>query len=155
VRQPDGTLRRAENVETSVYARGLAEDVKDADGNVIAVAGTDLGDLVIDRLIEAGIEEIRVRSVLTCDSKFGACAACYGRSLATGKPEDVGEAVGIIAAQSIGEPGTQLTMRTFHTGGVAGEDITHGLPRVQEIFEARQPKGKAPIAEVAGRVRIE
>ncbi|HEY8454265.1 MAG TPA: DNA-directed RNA polymerase subunit beta', partial [Actinopolymorphaceae bacterium] len=155
VRQPDGTLRRAENVETSVYARGLAEDVKDADGNVIAVAGTDLGDLVIDRLIEAGIEEIRVRSVLTCDSKFGACAACYGRSLATGKPVDVGEAVGIIAAQSIGEPGTQLTMRTFHTGGVAGEDITHGLPRVQEIFEARQPKGKAPIAEVAGRVRIE
>ena len=96
-----------------------------------------------------------MRSVLTCESKLGVCAACYGRSLPTGKTVDVGEAVGIIAAQSIGEPGTQLTMRTFHTGGVAGEDITQGLPRVQEIFEARVPKGKAPIAETAGRVRIE
>jgi DNA-directed RNA polymerase subunit beta' len=93
--------------------------------------------------------------VLTCESAFGTCSVCYGRSLATGKLVDVGEAVGIIAAQSIGEPGTQLTMRTFHTGGVAGEDITHGLPRVVELFEARVPKGKAPISEVAGRVRIE
>ena len=93
--------------------------------------------------------------MLTCESKLGVCAACYGRSLPTGKLVDVGEAVGIIAAQSIGEPGTQLTMRTFHTGGVAGEDITQGLPRVQEIFEARVPKGKAPIAETAGRIRIE
>jgi DNA-directed RNA polymerase subunit beta' len=98
---------------------------------------------------------VRVRSVLTCESKLGVCAACYGRSLPTGKTVDVGEAVGIIAAQSIGEPGTQLTMRTFHTGGVAGEDITQGLPRVQEIFEARVPKGKAPIADTPGRVRIE
>jgi hypothetical protein len=96
-----------------------------------------------------------VRSVLTCDSKVGTCAMCYGRSLAAGKLVDVGEAVGIIAAQSIGEPGTQLTMRTFHTGGVAGDDITHGLPRVVELFEARQPKGEAPISEAAGRVRIE
>ena len=96
-----------------------------------------------------------MRSVLTCESKKGICAICYGRSLATGKLVDVGEAVGIIAAQSIGEPGTQLTMRTFHTGGVAGEDITHGLPRVVELFEARTPKGNAPIAEAAGRVRIE
>ena len=152
---PDGTLRKADNVETSVYARVLAEDVKSPEGEVVASARSDLGDLVIDRLVIAGVEEIRVRSVLTCDSKVGACAACYGRSLATGKLVDIGEAVGIIAAQSIGEPGTQLTMRTFHTGGVAGEDITHGLPRVVELFEARQPKGKAPIAESAGRVRIE
>jgi DNA-directed RNA polymerase subunit beta' len=93
--------------------------------------------------------------VLTCESALGCCAVCYGRSLATGKLVDVGEAVGIIAAQSIGEPGTQLTMRTFHTGGVSGEDITHGLPRVVELFEARVPKGKAPIADVSGRIRIE
>ena len=96
-----------------------------------------------------------MRSVLTCEAATGTCAMCYGRSLATGKLVDVGEAVGIVAAQSIGEPGTQLTMRTFHTGGVAGDDITQGLPRVVELFEARQPKGKAPIAEAAGRVRIE
>ena len=96
--------------------------------------------------------EVKARSVLTCESKVGTCATCYGRSLATGKLVDIGEAVGIIAAQSIGEPGTQLTMRTFHTGGVAGEDITHGLPRVVELFEARTPKGEAPISEAAGRV---
>jgi DNA-directed RNA polymerase subunit beta' len=111
--------------------------------------------VLIDTLIAAGVSEVRVRSVLTCESKVGTCAACYGRSLATGKVVDVGEAVGIIAAQSIGEPGTQLTMRTFHTGGVAGDDITHGLPRVVELFEARQPKGVAPISESAGRVRID
>ena len=99
--------------------------------------------------------EVKARSVLTCESKVGTCATCYGRSLATGKLVDVGEAVGIVAAQSIGEPGTQLTMRTFHTGGVAGEDITHGLPRVVELFEARTPKGVAPISEAAGRVRID
>ena len=96
-----------------------------------------------------------MRSALTCDSAQGVCARCYGRSLATGKLVDVGEAVGIVAAQSIGEPGTQLTMRTFHTGGVAGEDITTGLPRVQELFEARVPKGKAPIADVDGRIPLE
>ena len=90
--------------------------------------------------------------MLTCESKVGTCAMCYGRSLATGKLVDIGEAVGIIAAQSIGEPGTQLTMRTFHTGGVAGDDITQGLPRVVELFEARTPKGVAPIAEASGRV---
>ena len=99
--------------------------------------------------------EIRVRTVLTCESAVGTCAMCYGRSMATGKLVDVGEAVGIVAAQSIGEPGTQLTMRTFHTGGVAGEDITHGLPRVVELFEARTPKGNAPISESSGRVRID
>jgi DNA-directed RNA polymerase subunit beta' len=150
----DGKLVRSPIVETSVYARTLAEDVA-VDGRVIGPAGTDLGDVVIGELIENGVHEVKVRSVLTCESKVGTCAMCYGRSLATGKLVDVGEAVGIIAAQSIGEPGTQLTMRTFHTGGVAGEDITHGLPRVVELFEARQPKGVAPISEVEGRVKIE
>jgi DNA-directed RNA polymerase subunit beta' len=150
----DGALRKHDDVETSVYARTLAEDVA-PDGTVLAKSGIDLGDVVIDTLIVAGVTEVRVRSVLTCDSKVGTCAACYGRSLATGKLVDIGEAVGIIAAQSIGEPGTQLTMRTFHTGGVAGDDITQGLPRVVELFEARTPKGVAPIAEANGRVQIE
>ena len=149
-----GVLVRHDDVETSVYARTLAEDVEH-NGALLAKAGIDLGDVVIGALVAAGIEKVRVRSVLTCDSKVGTCAACYGRSLATGKLVDIGEAVGIIAAQSIGEPGTQLTMRTFHTGGVAGDDITQGLPRVVELFEARTPKGVAPIAEANGRVVIE
>ncbi len=114
-----------------------------------------LGDPALAKLIEGGVVRAKVRSVLTCESAVGVCAMCYGRSMATGQLVDVGEAVGIVAAQSIGEPGTQLTMRTFHQGGVAGDDITTGLPRVQELFEARQPKGKAPIADVDGRVRIE
>jgi DNA-directed RNA polymerase subunit beta' len=160
VREPDGTLRVADDVETSAYARTLATDAVapdggDQDGEVLLAALTDLGDVEIRALVAAGVGEVRVRSVLTCESPVGVCAACYGKSLATGKRVDVGEAVGIIAAQSIGEPGTQLTMRTFHTGGVAGEDITHGLPRVVELFEARQPKGRAPISEVEGRVRID
>src|SRR5438552_5969266 len=96
-----------------------------------------------------------VRSVLKCKSEFGVCQACYGTFLATGGISEIGDAVGIIAAQSIGEPGTQLTMRTFHTGGVAGADITHGLPRVVEIFEARNPKGAAVLVEVAGRIEVE
>ena len=144
-----------ENVETAVYARALAEDVEGADGQVAGAAGTDLGDVVIQDLVAKGVQKVRVRSVLTCESRTGVCAMCYGRSLATGKLVDVGEAVGIVAAQSIGEPGTQLTMRTFHTGGVAGEDITHGLPRVVELFEARTPKGRAPVAETSGRVRLD
>jgi DNA-directed RNA polymerase subunit beta' len=152
---PDGALLKDAYAETSVYARVLSEDATDAGGAVVAPKGSDLGDLLIDKLVEAGIANVRVRCVLTCESTLGTCATCYGRSLATGKLVDVGEAVGIIAAQSIGEPGTQLTMRTFHTGGVAGEDITHGLPRVQELFEARIPKGVAPISEVDGRIRIE
>ena len=98
---------------------------------------------------------VPVRSVLKCEAPTGVCQACYGRSMATGKLAQIGDAVGIIAAQSIGEPGTQLTMRTFHTGGVAGADITHGLPRVVELFEARKPKGLAKIAEVGGKVSIE
>ncbi|MGW7351933.1 DNA-directed RNA polymerase subunit beta' [Streptomyces sp. NPDC054784] len=150
----DGVLRKAENVETSVYARALAEDIV-IDGKVLAPANTDLGDVLIDELVRHGVETVKTRSILTCESTVGTCAMCYGRSLATGKLVDIGEAVGIIAAQSIGEPGTQLTMRTFHTGGVAGDDITQGLPRVVELFEARTPKGVAPISESAGRVRIE
>ncbi|MDP9101439.1 MAG: DNA-directed RNA polymerase subunit beta' [Actinomycetota bacterium] len=153
-RNSEGVLVRDGHVETSVYARTLAADVV-VGGKVLLAAGADLGDVAIGSLIEAGVEEVKVRCVLTCDSKVGTCASCYGRSLATGKTVDVGEAVGIIAAQSIGEPGTQLTMRTFHTGGVAGEDITHGLPRVVELFEARTPKGVAPIAEIPGRIRID
>ncbi|TDD60196.1 DNA-directed RNA polymerase subunit beta' [Kribbella antibiotica] len=152
---PNGVVVHAENVETSAYARTLATDTTGADGSIVLTAGADLGDVSIAKLIAAGVKVVKVRSVLTCDAKTGTCAKCYGRSLATGKPVDIGEAVGIIAAQSIGEPGTQLTMRTFHTGGVAGDDITHGLPRVVELFEARQPKGKAPISEAAGRISIE
>ena len=152
----DGTLVRDANVENAVYARSLAEAAVDAKGKVVAEAGSDVGDVLIDKLIAAGVETIKVRSVLTCESAVGVCAACYGRSLATGKLVDIGEAVGIIAAQSIGEPGTQLTMRTFHQGGSAGaDDITQGLPRVTELFEARTPKGASPIAEAAGRVTIE
>jgi DNA-directed RNA polymerase subunit beta' len=150
----EGVVVKAQNVETSVYARTLAADVE-KDGQVVLAAGADLGDVNIQALIEAGVTDVKVRCVLTCDSKVGTCAACYGRSLATGKAVDVGEACGIIAAQSIGEPGTQLTMRTFHTGGVAGDDITQGLPRVVELFEARTPKGVAPISEVEGRIRID
>jgi DNA-directed RNA polymerase subunit beta' len=138
-----------------VYARTLADDAVDSDGNIVVNRGDDLGDPVIDRLISSGIRRVKVRSVLTCEAAVGVCATCYGRSMATGKLVDIGEAVGIVAAQSIGEPGTQLTMRTFHQGGVAGDDITTGLPRVTELFEARVPKGKAPIADVDGRIRIE
>ncbi|MFT4084109.1 MAG: DNA-directed RNA polymerase subunit beta' [Nocardioides sp.] len=146
-----------ENAETAAYARTAAEDILDpTTGEVLAGAGEDLGDVKIEQLVEAGIETVKVRSVLTCEARTGTCAKCYGRSLATGKLVDIGEAVGIIAAQSIGEPGTQLTMRTFHTGGVASaDDITQGLPRVVELFEARTPKGVTPISEVAGRVQIE
>ncbi|WP_341393376.1 DNA-directed RNA polymerase subunit beta' [Arthrobacter sp. G119Y2] len=152
----NGELQLHEEVENSAYARTLATDVTDAQGNVLAKGGDDVGDVLIAKLFEAGVTDIKVRSVLTCESAVGTCALCYGRSLATGKTVDIGEAVGIIAAQSIGEPGTQLTMRTFHTGGVASaEDITQGLPRIQELFEARTPKGVAPISETAGRVTIE
>ena len=110
---------------------------------------------MVEKLAKHGIEEINVRSVLTCEARYGVCSRCYGTMLATGRLVEIGEAVGIIAAQSIGEPGTQLTMRTFHTGGVAGEDITHGLPRVVELFEARKPKGQAVIADISGKVNIE
>ena len=145
-----------QDVETSIHGRTLAVDVKDEAGNVLAAAGSDVSDELIEKLFKAGVKEVRVRSVLTCESAIGVCALCYGRSMASNVLVDIGEAVGIIAAQSIGEPGTQLTMRTFHTGGVASaDDITQGLPRIQELFEARTPKGVAPISEVSGRVTIE
>ena len=150
----NGTLRPVDNLDTSVVSRMLARDVE-VDGTVVATAGADLTLPFLEELVAKGVSTIRVRSVLTCESSVGTCAMCYGRSMATGKLVDVGEAIGIVAAQSIGEPGTQLTMRTFHTGGVAGEDITHGLPRVVELFEARTPKGNAPIAETSGRIRID
>ncbi|MEJ5997629.1 DNA-directed RNA polymerase subunit beta' [Corynebacterium sp. H130] len=141
-------------VETSVSGRVLAADAVDKAGEVVLPAGTDLGELEIDKLVDAGVELIKVRSVLTCQTPTGVCAKCYGKSMASGHQVDIGEAVGIVAAQSIGEPGTQLTMRTFHQGGVGG-DITGGLPRVQELFEARVPKNRAPIASVAGKVHLE
>ncbi|MFZ2501135.1 MAG: DNA-directed RNA polymerase subunit beta' [Nocardioides sp.] len=155
-RTDDGVVKH-ENAETAAYARTSAvEVVHPTTGEVLAGAGEDLGDIRIGELIAAGIDEVKVRSVLTCEAKTGTCAKCYGRSLATGKLVDIGEAVGIIAAQSIGEPGTQLTMRTFHTGGVASaDDITQGLPRVVELFEARSPKGRSPISEAAGRITVE
>ena len=110
---------------------------------------------IADKIVKAGIEKVEIRNILTCETVNGVCQKCYGRNLATGNVVEIGEAVGIMAAQSIGEPGTQLTMRTFHTGGVAGDDITQGLPRVEELFEARKPKGQAIIAEAAGAVQIQ
>jgi DNA-directed RNA polymerase subunit beta' len=153
--QADGALVRDAHIETAAYARTLASDAVDANGNVVVERGHDIGDPAIDALLAAGISEVKVRSVLTCTTGTGVCAMCYGRSMATGKLVDIGEAVGIVAAQSIGEPGTQLTMRTFKQEGGVGEDITGGLPRVQELFEARVPRNTAPIADVTGRVRLE
>ncbi|KAB1554208.1 DNA-directed RNA polymerase subunit beta' [Corynebacterium sp. 319] len=151
---PTGQFTRADFVETSVAGRYLAADATNAQGDVLLAAGEVINDSDIDAFIAAGVETVKVRSVLTCATATGVCSTCYGKSMATGKKVDIGEAVGIVAAQSIGEPGTQLTMRTFHQGGVGG-DITGGLPRVQELFEARVPKAKSPIASVDGRVKIE
>ncbi|GAA1329057.1 DNA-directed RNA polymerase subunit beta' [Brachybacterium rhamnosum] len=152
-----GAIVPAENLETTIHGRILAAAALGADGQEVLPAGAEIGDVQIEQLVAANVRDVKIRSVLTCDSAVGTCANCYGRSLATGQLVDIGEAVGIIAAQSIGEPGTQLTMRTFHTGGVASADgdITHGLPRVQELFEARTPAGFAPITEAAGRLEIE
>ncbi|MEI7453760.1 MAG: DNA-directed RNA polymerase subunit beta', partial [Actinomycetes bacterium] len=149
-----GVVVQLDNIDTAVSTRVLGRDVE-VDGKVIALSGEELTTVRLEELVALGATEVRTRSVLTCESKVGTCAMCYGKSMATGKLVDVGEAIGIVAAQSIGEPGTQLTMRTFHTGGVAGEDITHGLPRIVELFEARTPKGVAPISEVTGRVRVD
>ena len=140
--------------ETSASGRVLATDVKDDNGEVVAEAGSDLTEELTQKLLDAKVTEVKVRSVLTCQTPAGVCAKCYGKSMASGQLVDIGEAVGIVAAQSIGEPGTQLTMRTFHQGGVGG-DITGGLPRVQELFEARVPKNKAPLVRENGRVRLE
>ena len=151
--QPD-TANRKSYVETKLYGRALAVDTTLGDGTVIA-RNTIVGDELMEALRDdTSFNRVRVRSVLTCDAELGVCALCYGRSLASGKPIELGEAVGVIAAQSIGEPGTQLTMRTFHTGGVAGKDIAGGLPRVVELFEARTPKGSARLARATGVIRI-
>ena len=132
-----------------------AEDIVNPEtGEIVVAKNTLMFDEHAKKVIDAGIKEVKIRSVLKCKAKFGVCARCYGSNLAIADEVNVGEAVGIIAAQSIGEPGTQLTMRTFHTGGVAGDDITQGLPRVEELFEARKPKGLAIIAEIPGRVSI-
>ncbi|MCL2083660.1 MAG: DNA-directed RNA polymerase subunit beta' [Oscillospiraceae bacterium] len=135
--------------------RYAAEEVRLPDGSVIVPAGTLMDDATAHLIAESGVKEVTIRSLLTCKARHGVCAKCYGTDLATGRAISVGESVGIIAAQSIGEPGTQLTMRTFHTGGVAGEDITQGLPRVEELFEARKPKRTATLSEISGTVSIE
>jgi DNA-directed RNA polymerase subunit beta' len=148
------------NLRSRMYGRVLADDLKEGRSLVATQdddklrAGTLVGTKELHAIEQADVESVRVRSPLTCDTRNGVCQACYGLSLATGKVVELGEAVGIMAAQSIGEPGTQLTMRTFHTGGVAGEDITHGLPRVVELFEARTPKGKAVLSESKGKVKL-
>src|SRR5690606_4753046 len=150
---PDQAGKRT-YLETRLFGRTLAADVELSDGTVMP-AGTEIGDEEMIKLRDdPKVDRVRVRSVLTCQAEFGVCAKCYGRSLATGRTIELGEAVGVIAAQSIGEPGTQLTMRTFHTGGIAGSDIAGGLPRVVELFEARSPKGKATLSHISGTVRI-
>jgi len=148
------TANKRAYLETKLYGRALLNDTELSDGTVLP-RNTIVGDEELEQLRDdEGIERLRVRSVLTCDAELGVCAMCYGRSLATGKMIELGEAVGVIAAQSIGEPGTQLTMRTFHTGGVAGKDIAGGLPRVVELFEARTPKGSARLAKATGVLHL-
>ncbi len=167
--EPDTTNRR-NFLDTKLFGRALLNELSDAKGNVLSYdrktdlgaiehvtmnAGTILDDQHVEFLRDhPDVTRVRVRSVLTCDAELGVCATCYGRSLATGKSIELGEAVGVIAAQSIGEPGTQLTMRTFHTGGVAGKDIAGGLPRVVELFESRTPRGSARLAKATGVVQL-
>ena len=143
-----------ERLKDRITGRTAAEDiVNPLTGEIIAARNDEIDEEKADEIDACGIESVKIRSVMTCKSKTGVCARCYGRNLATGDQVNIGEAVGIIAAQSIGEPGTQLTMRTFHTGGVAGSDITQGLPRVEELFESRKPKGVAVICEADGVVQ--
>ena len=145
-----------EPLHERLIGRFLLDDFCDENGNVLVSKNTMMGDKEADIICSSGAESVKIRSVLECRAKHGACRKCYGANLANRQPVTVGEAVGIIAAQSIGEPGTQLTMRTFHTGGVAGgEDITQGLPRVEELFEARKPKSLAIMTEIDGVVRFE
>lgn len=142
-----------ESLEERLVGRYAKKTVTHPETGAVLVRANELiSEDDARHIVEAGVEEVEIRSVFTCNTRHGVCKHCYGRNLATGSEVEVGEAVGIIAAQSIGEPGTQLTMRTFHTGGVAGDDITQGLPRIQEIFEARNPKGRATITEVSGVV---
>ena len=143
-----------ESLEDRITGRYTAETIEDADGNVIVKKNHMITPKRAAKVIATGKESVKIRTILSCKSHNGICAKCYGANMATGQAVQVGEAVGIIAAQSIGEPGTQLTMRTFHTGGVAGGDITQGLPRVEELFEARKPKGLAIITEFAGKAEI-
>ena len=143
-----------ETLRDRILGRYAAQDCVDADGNVLVKANHIITPKRADAIEAADIKKVKIRTMLTCRSHNGACSKCYGANMATGKAVQVGEAVGIIAAQSIGEPGTQLTMRTFHTGGVAGDDITQGLPRVEELFEARKPKGLAIITEISGRAEV-
>ena len=150
---------KIESLQERITGRFLAEDIIDPETGAIVIKANHMvtpkrAPLVMNALSKMGRQSVKIRTVLTCRSKSGICAKCYGANLATGKPVEVGEAVGTIAAQSIGEPGTQLTMRTFHTGGVAGGDITQGLPRVEELFEARKPKGLAILTEIPGVVEI-
>ena len=145
-----------EGLQERLTGRYIAEDIVDPNTNeVIAENDSYIDAELAEKIVKAGVKKAKIRSVFTCNCKIGVCAKCYGMNMATAKKINIGEAVGIIAAQSIGEPGTQLTMRTFHTGGVAGADITQGLPRVEELFEARKPKGLAIVSEIAGTVRIE
>ena len=150
---------KIESLQERITGRFLAEDIINPETGEIVIKANHMvtpkrASQVMDALSKMGRQSVKIRTVLTCRSKSGICAKCYGANLATGKPVEVGEAVGTIAAQSIGEPGTQLTMRTFHTGGVAGGDITQGLPRVEELFEARKPKGLAILTEIPGVVEI-
>jgi len=149
-----------ENRQTPFWQRLIgriaAKDIIEPKSKKILISkGEEINEDNVKLIKEAGIENVFIRSPLTCQAKYGICAACYGRDLATKKTVQIGTPVGIIAAQSIGEPGTQLTMRTFHLGGIVGLDITQGLPRVEELFESRTPKVLAPLAEVAGKVKIE
>ena len=144
-----------EGLEERLVGRFVIDDLKDPNtGDVIVDTNTMISEAIAKQIVNAGITKVYVRSILGCKCKHGACSKCYGMGLATRKLVNKGESVGIIAAQSIGEPGTQLTMRTFHTGGVAGGDITQGLPRVEELFEARNPKGLATITEISGTVKV-
>ena len=150
-----------ESLQERITGRFSCEDLKDKDGNIIVKANHMITPKRAEKVMKNAVDEngepldkVKIRTILTCKCKNGVCAKCYGANMATGEAVQVGEAVGIIAAQSIGEPGTQLTMRTFHTGGVAGDDITQGLPRVEELFEARKPKGLAIITEFAGTANI-
>ena len=145
-----------EKLEERLVGRYALKDIHDPNTDELIVdTNTLITPDIAEKIVKAGIEKVEVRSVLGCRTRHGVCSKCYGMGLATRKEVNIGEAVGIIAAQSIGEPGTQLTMRTFHTGGVAGGDITQGLPRVEELFEARRPKGLAVISEIDGTVKIE
>ncbi len=143
-----------ESLYDRIVGRTANETIRSPEtGEIIVKRNEEIDEQIASLIIKANIKKVNIRSVLTCRTHYGVCKKCYGRNLATGEKVEIGEAVGIIAAQSIGEPGTQLTMRTFHTGGVAGDDITQGLPRIQELFEARNPKGQAVISEIDGEIK--